>query len=170
MVTRYPTVDELARMDTQAVFDHIAQHLLAQGARSTHRLTGDCLYRSAKGRACAVGSIIPDAVYSAAFEHNRITRLFWLLGRPEFRTAHHEFFCDFLLANSTLLTQLMVIHDCGSPGLWSLALRDCADMFGLSAAVIDRYEGIVEPEARDGQGVFEPSAGIVEHEASDVLA
>ncbi|MFP4895774.1 hypothetical protein [Paraburkholderia sp. EG304] len=170
MVTRYPTIDELARMDTQAVFDHIAQHLLAQGARSTHRLTGDCLYRSAKGRACAVGCIIPDAVYSAAFEHSRITGLFWLLGKPEFRTAHHELFCDFLLANCTLLTRLMVVHDCGAPRLWPLVLRDCADMFGLSAAVIDRYEGIVEPEASDGQAAHVTPERLVEHEASDVLA
>ncbi|MGF6792729.1 hypothetical protein [Paraburkholderia sp. 35.1] len=168
MMTRYPTIEELARMDAQAVFNHVARHLLAQGAPSTSRTTEDRLYRGQGGRACAIGSVIPDSVYSAAFEHNRIPGLLMRLDTPEFRTERHETFAAFLLAHAALLTGLMDVHDLAPPRLWPSALRTLAAMFGLSTAAIDRIDGREADVERSLQD--EPATPELLEEMCDVLA
>lgn len=57
----------------QTFFDQVLDHLRYQGVRSgkqdyTYSSGFQCLYRDAKGNACAVGVAIPKAVYTPAME------------------------------------------------------------------------------------------------------
>ena len=53
-------------MTNQEAFDKALAHMRAQGERSVDAFTGDCLYRSDDGLACAVGCLIPDSMWEAA--------------------------------------------------------------------------------------------------------
>ncbi len=52
-------------MDLQKTFKTVAHHLFEQGCPAINDATGDCAYRMADGRKCAVGILIPDAKYNA---------------------------------------------------------------------------------------------------------
>ena len=53
-------------MTNQEAFDKALAHMRAQGERSVDTSTGDCLYRSDDGLACAVGCLIPDGTWEVA--------------------------------------------------------------------------------------------------------
>ncbi|WP_321941684.1 hypothetical protein [Paraburkholderia tropica] len=135
----YPTIAELAGLDAQALFDRIARHMLTQRARSTVDGTRDCLYRDLHGRACAVGAIIPGAVYRESMEHKGITALMLLLSLDEFNTPQHRAFSRFLTQHAPMLMNFMRIHDQALPELWPDDLRTLARLHALDASVVDRF-------------------------------
>lgn len=53
-------------MDRQAVYNTVRDHLMKQGRRALNGIT--CAYRGEAGRTCAVGCLIPDALYDPTME------------------------------------------------------------------------------------------------------
>lgn len=53
--------------DKQALFNHVATHLIKQGRRSVLR-SGQCAYRGDNGTRCAAGCLIDDAQYTVKME------------------------------------------------------------------------------------------------------
>lgn len=55
-------------MTLQAIYDRVKTHLLTQMQQSRNEpeqgMTGKCMYRGVDGLKCAVGCLIPDALYS----------------------------------------------------------------------------------------------------------
>ncbi|NWN81759.1 MAG: hypothetical protein HLX48_02015 [Halomonas sp.] len=63
------TLATLPETTAQQVFDHVARHLLKQGAPSMAPDGAGCQYRGDKGRACAAGCLMSDAEYQALDQH-----------------------------------------------------------------------------------------------------
>jgi hypothetical protein len=136
----YPTIHELACMDAQTIFDHVAQHMLTQRARSARDGSADCLYRDLHGRACAVGSIIPAAVYRESMEHKGIAALMLMLSLDEFDTPEHRAFARVLTLHAPMLMHFMRVHDQAVPEAWPDDLRRLAALYALDASIIDRFD------------------------------
>ena len=103
----------------QEVYDFVAAHLLRQGEQSKDDVS--CLYRDEEGRSCAVGCLIPDAVYSDSMEgdlddlvHGYGPRL------PSFFKRHFR-----------LLRDLQEVHDRSSPYWWQRNLLQTAVAYDL---------------------------------------
>lgn len=115
----YPTLSTVLAMDAQALFDHIARHLLAQGGPCRYvDADGDatCLYRDAAGHACAVGSVIPNDLYETRFEGHPLSELVNFLkydGSPRACLLGQQFERHF-----SLLAHLQTTHDCKAPCQW----------------------------------------------------
>ena len=133
----YPTLHQVVAMNGQTMFDHIARHLLRQG-RPCRLRSGDdsapCLYRRDDDTACAVGSIIPEALYRPDMEGRELCRLIgyldesgdtdrWLLGR----TMKHHY---------RLLDALQSLHDGQPEYQWPGALGNIARDIGLSPKAV----------------------------------
>lgn len=89
----------------QEVFDYITDFLMAQGKRSVSY--NMCSYRSANHCKCAVGAVIPDALYREAFEGKSIDGVLGeLLDDDEFAALY-----DALYAHLLLLRTLQFVHD-----------------------------------------------------------
>jgi hypothetical protein len=54
-------------MNNQEIFDTVARHLIKQGRPAKNEL-GECAYRTDGGLSCAVGCLIPDALYDPRIE------------------------------------------------------------------------------------------------------
>lgn len=63
------------RLNYQETFDKVVQHLRQQHAKAVQGATGGCMYRAPNGMKCAIGSVIPDDLYSDQMEGHRITQL-----------------------------------------------------------------------------------------------
>jgi hypothetical protein len=69
------TIDNITDFTDQQVFDFVAGKLLAQGQGAMVR--GNCVYRCEDGRKCAVGHLIPDALYSDRMEGNNVDSVYF---------------------------------------------------------------------------------------------
>lgn len=87
-------------MTDQETFDIVARHLYEQGQRSYKDDIG-CRYRDPHGRKCAVGVLIPDALYHPNMETVFVSPL--LTGYPVLR--------DYMSRNVSLLADLQFAHD-----------------------------------------------------------
>ena len=55
--------------DTQEFYEYVRNYFTQPGAdRAISGETGDCVYRTATGQACAVGCAIPDELYDSIIE------------------------------------------------------------------------------------------------------
>lgn len=115
-------------MTNQQLFDTVATHLLTQRTRSIATKNGvtRCAYRGRKGTRCAIGCLIPDDRYDAAFEG-------FAVSKPEILKA-----AGLRSAQQFLVVELQQIHDMISPSLWRGALRIAAREFRLSPSVLDK--------------------------------
>lgn len=116
-------------MTLQEIFDRVSQHLLAQNARSVRQSDEGwttCAYRGHDGKSCAVGCLIADTDYSKDLEGLSIEN-------PKVQAA-----LGVVLATDTraldLLSQLQLMHDRYSIGLWPTRLGHIAKDFGLKGA------------------------------------
>ena len=107
----------------QGIFDRVSVHLLRQGKRSHSGII--CLYRGDDGCMCAIGCLIPDAVYDTAMEDRCADHLIKEFG-------FHE-----LAPFSGDLTLLQKFHDNIIPSFWGLELRKFAADRSLSTAAMD---------------------------------
>ena len=57
-------------MTNQQIFNKVAKHLLKQGRRA--RDGNGCAYRGENGTKCAVGCLIPDALYDDRLEGSSV--------------------------------------------------------------------------------------------------
>lgn len=102
----------------QTQFDTVARGLLAQGKKSVEE-GGICVYRGAGGTKCAIGFLIPDALYKPELENNTVEELQEAM--PEVFPYSIWFYLE-----------LRVIHDIYSPEVWEIELRKLARQYGLT--------------------------------------
>ena len=119
-------------MTDQEIFTKVARHLLAQGKRSERFFGGDgrgetgCAYRSADGLMCAVGCLIPDALYEPAIEGCTVAGdvVQSVLREAGIRAGYGE-------RTDSLLYELQNIHDYEEPDRWKHCLELLAKEFKL---------------------------------------
>lgn len=106
-------------MTDQQVFDTVLTHLRRQGMRSA-TLEG-CAYRGENGNKCAVGILIPDALYTESIENmgiGHITEMGGLeacLHREGGRGDLARILHTFNFTNLDLLGELQLAHDYHMP-------------------------------------------------------
>jgi hypothetical protein len=108
-------------MTRQEIFEKVARHLLTQNAKAVRGIA--CCYRTADGKACAVGC---------------------LLTNEQAARADQEFLCVAQLARAkmvpadmvSLLEALQYVHDAREPAEWPDRLRDTAKRFNLDASAV----------------------------------
>jgi len=102
---------------SQELFNTIAEHLMKQNAQSINE-DGNCLYKDAEGRKCAVGCLIPDDLYDAEIEGRMIVwdgAIYHLLLKV---------IPDVDREGAILLRELQKVHDrCYLEGTFGDALR-----------------------------------------------
>jgi cyclopropane fatty-acyl-phospholipid synthase-like methyltransferase len=113
----------------QELFDTVAAHLRTQQEKSVvmdpqNTKEYYCRYFSPTGLKCAIGCLIPDAVYKAQMEEKTLPLMLAYNLLPtdlqeEFR--HHE----------NLLVELQFIHDQREIKNWERYLAACAARFNL---------------------------------------
>lgn len=124
----FPTVAELQTLTAQGVFDRVAVHLIRQGARSTVGDSEVCRYRAPSGRACAVGALIPSALYEALWEGSGVSELI--------RVTEHPELSEFLCKHEALMNDLQMLHDVYPVDLWPCQLVYIAARYELSTAAL----------------------------------
>lgn len=132
----------------QEAFELVARHLFTQGkpaVKVNRRRNGDgdfdhmCLYRAPGGLRCAVGALIPDALYRKAMENKNVSRI---TGMTDLEDDANFKPLIFLRPIAPMLGQLQGIHDDGrmdEHGNWiaynfstSQKMRDALDYVGQS--------------------------------------
>ena len=109
------TLATLEAATAQEVFDQVAAHLLAQGAKSLRE--NACAMRGQGGRKCAAGCLVSDGEYSRDLE---ITAWDALCSRGRVPTAHRE-----------LIISLQEVHDRHRVEMWPAKLFEVAVAFRL---------------------------------------
>lgn len=116
----------------QLTFDTVARHLLRQGRQAAAEGTTSCRYRVFENGVtvltCAVGCLIPDALYDAAMEGRSVDGL--LANYPALREVPEIDHCD------DLLGELQSLHDSCAPTSWRKGLRLLAERYELSTEVL----------------------------------
>ncbi|WP_233867248.1 hypothetical protein [Paraburkholderia adhaesiva] len=136
-MTDYPTLSMVLAMDAQALFDHIACHLILQDCVCRHvSPDGDvtCLYRDAQGRACAIGAIVPDSLYAQELEGRSLGNLIPFLSYTGPQAA--RMLAQFMERHLGLLAPLQGIHDTHPPSQWPDELSRHAWRLGLDTAAL----------------------------------
>lgn len=87
----------------QSIFKRVTDHLLQQNAKSLNH-DGDCMYRGADGRMCAVGCLIADEHYSPGLESQ-------LSSEPDVQKALEASGIEIDEHSVKLLRELQIIHD-----------------------------------------------------------
>lgn len=122
------TLATLKDATAQQVFDQIATHLLKQGVKATNE-DGRCRYRGKNDTMCAAGCLIADSEYHPEMDTGGKTWSTMVsLGYTEGNTNH-----------LALITRLQKLHDTVHPRLWVDELRNTANDYTLSAAVVDAF-------------------------------
>ncbi|WP_233868598.1 hypothetical protein [Paraburkholderia adhaesiva] len=137
MMNHYPTLAAVLAMDAQALFDHIACHLIMQGCACRHvSRDGDvtCLYRDAQGRACAIGAVLPNELYCAVLEGRSLANLIPFLRYTGPQAA--RMLAQFMERHLGLLAPLQGIHDTHPPSQWPDELSRHARRLGLDTAAL----------------------------------
>jgi hypothetical protein len=116
-------------MNRQEMFNFVATHLLTQKCRSKEFENGTCMYRGPGGLKCAVGALIPDAIYDRAFEGESAVSLIERF--PEVK----QYIPDVDLAQD-----LQYIHDDVPTEQWLTALKELAYVQDLNDAVLVQFE------------------------------
>lgn len=115
------TLKTLNNYSEQEVFDHVAEHLLAQMCRAESE-DGDCRYRGEGGLKCAAGCLIGDDEYSEDIEERDwIT----LVTKKQVPPDHQD-----------LIMRLQDLHDSNEPNIWKRRLALLAQDFQLNALAL----------------------------------
>ena len=117
-------------MTLQEIFNKVAAHLLAQGARSTAMFDdafgrATCTYRGAEGRKCAVGVLIADEHYGPGLEGLSANSY-------EVAQAVERSVGKLTPGDVDMLRKLQVVHDSTSPDEWPAKLAQVAQRYELS--------------------------------------
>jgi len=105
-------------MDNQEVYDKVKAHLFSQNRKSLDA-NGKCAYRGENGAMCAVGVLIPDAMYlpsmeGAACTSGRVVEVLDVLG-----------------IDHAIARDLQKLHDNVPIDIWSDSLAAHARHYGL---------------------------------------
>ena len=125
-------------MRKQEIFNIVVTHLLTQDKQSRRRIAGidTCAYRGRNGLKCAIGVLIPDAVYNKDMEDKNVAQI--VDQYPSFAS---------LKRNTGLLMKLQSIHDRGiyPKRSWRIALLHVAHEHKLKVPKIlkDRLDALL---------------------------
>jgi len=134
----------------QMIFDFVAHHLLSQREQSLNN-ADECEYHRKDGIKCAIGCAIPDARYSRALEGISLSAVLDKMhGHMESTKGSQRYI---------LLLSLQRIHDLDFirstmrrrflneelVKVWVRKLRALAELFDLSASVVDSMEHRANP-------------------------
>ena len=111
----------------QSIFTRVVTHLLTQ--KSPAADDGQCFYRCDDGKQCAVGCLIPDALYSDTFEYKGISGLCRVL--KESSDTQEIELGNTLEENGELLLTLQALHDTVSAVSWQARLSGLAVSLNL---------------------------------------
>lgn len=136
-------------MSKQEIFTRVAVHLLRQGQKSLMDSwpSGRCAYRGRNRTRCAVGVLIPDAIYKPAFEGVKVLD----------SLVAEALVCAGVLPSIggseelSLLADLQYIHDVTEVEGWSSKLGHLATIRNLQMPRLDdidelRWTGPTEVE------------------------
>jgi len=106
-------------MNNQEVFNIVVQHMRKQNRKSLDA-NGNCVYRNDRGDKCALGILIPDALYSEGME-----------GQP------FNAFCNIKAweCDMSLLDELQCIHDDFRVDEWESQFEAVAEAYQLTMPV-----------------------------------
>ena len=112
-------------MDRQQIFDTVADGLIAQGRKSTRKVSNGLAlaYRGDDGRKCAAGFLIPDLMYR---REEMEGHLFNDHAFDAVRRAQ-----GIMPEDGTLIVQLQWIHDSCEPTSWREELAALGHRFQL---------------------------------------
>jgi hypothetical protein len=113
-------------MTLQEIYSTVRTHLLTQNDKALGPL-GACVYRTADGRRCAVGCLIPDDIYEPELEGNA-----YFSGRVIVALKKAGVFVNAEQNIWGLLGDLQQVHDSLSPVEWKDALDNVAGRHNLS--------------------------------------
>ncbi len=125
-------------MNEQEVFNTVVTHLFAQGRRASNPDDG-CFYRTPEGLKCAVGVLIPDALYRPDLEGTTAYGISYMIRDgvlPSIPGIEDD--------TISLLADLQIVHD--NPESWVSteiliqALRAAAEAYGLNTDVLNGKE------------------------------
>ena len=114
----------------QEVFDKVVRHLLTQNRKSTG--VEKCLYRSGDGAMCAVGCLIPDALYHSDMEKGNSGVYQLLIRNPALVEVTGD--------NPHLLEELQDIHDSCEVDEWPMELAKLGQEMGLGTYVLEEFK------------------------------
>jgi hypothetical protein len=103
----------------EVVFNKVSEHLMTQKRKATGG--NGCAYRGVDGTKCAIGCLIPDAIYSPSMEGYGVRGLL---------TLYPQLFE--LFGDPTLLKHLQFVHDLLPVEDWKGALSGLAIAHGIS--------------------------------------
>lgn len=111
-------------MTNQEVYDKVKAHLLTQNAKSISS-NGMCKYRMQRStKKCAIGCLIPDALYSKDIEGEGV----YTLAQDE-ELGLKDFFAD---VSIDLLVDLQCMHDGNKVSSWPTVLKEIAKEYDLN--------------------------------------
>lgn len=109
----------------QEIFDKVLNHLRTQGKAAVDD-EGTCAYRGEGGTSCAVGCLIPDALYSSEFENKAVAAdVFKKTLEALGLTGHIKLLRSLQSAHDGSL------HD-GSVGRWEVSMESIAEANNLT--------------------------------------
>ncbi len=123
-------------MDQQAVFNTVAEHLLAQNEQSLNK-AGECSYRGHYGRKCAVGCLITDDAYDRRMEGTSVTNqiLHEICNTQQSQLLKEALYNSGVIPEGyldiDLLHRLQEVHDDCPPHQWEDLLTVLASEFEL---------------------------------------
>lgn len=131
----------------QKLFDTIATHLLTQNARSLRQGGTSCVYRGAGNLRCAVGCLIPDALYGGDIENIHSLDLYAGVleldvegtVRPSLTRVSEHLRKLVAPEDRQVMARFQTLHDKLEPAGWPDALRRLAGEFNLSAEVVETF-------------------------------
>lgn len=121
-------------MTQQEVFTKVATHMLTQRKRATDTGPGwesPCRYRTDSGLMCAVGCLVPDAVYDHSMEGQILPGVIDLAYEGSLPGPLAEFVKTDLEPHLGLLRTLQQIHDSEPAGDWRYQLQMAAELYRL---------------------------------------
>lgn len=131
-------------LSNQEIFDRVSSHLLTQGKPALR--DGECVYRTPEGLRCAIGCLIPDALYAVELEGIAVRQTRDVEALPHYTHKEDAFRLAMVLLASgidlrqektfSLCAGLQYVHDNRGPELWRECLQYLAQVHGLSADVL----------------------------------
>ena len=125
----------------QEIFDTVLTHLRKQG-KAAKSIYGKCLYRGVGGTSCAVGCLIPDAMYDLRIEGLEVRHIMYgrfpggrKSGAAELLPIVHRIAAHLGAEHVELLEELQSAHDWAlgpqGPLAWEDSMRRVAGKFNL---------------------------------------
>ena len=99
-------------MDTQQIFDQVAEHLLKQNKQAYREDIESCAYLTDEGLRCAVGCLIPDGHEGLHYDGTLVDLL---MDYPDLISV---FGIKEKNDNEQLLIRLQELHDWKEPDYW----------------------------------------------------